>query len=93
MERFWTFKKLLKNTGRNSKVPVDKERIVYLLGEIEKALNILKDFQKEGEKIIDEEFHQKLETKKLLLLKDLFLFFLRKNGRIFYLPLLWLQKK
>lgn len=43
-----------KNTGRNSKVPVDRERIIYLLGEIEKALNILKDFQKEGEKIIDE---------------------------------------
>ena len=35
-------------------MPVDRGRIVYLLGEIEKALNILKDFQKEGEKIIDE---------------------------------------
>jgi len=34
-------------------VPVDRERIVYLLGEIEKALNILKEFQKEEkEKII-----------------------------------------
>ncbi|MFY9303018.1 MAG: DUF86 domain-containing protein [Atribacterales bacterium] len=34
-------------------MPVDKERIIYLLGEIEKALNILKDFQKEEkEKII-----------------------------------------
>ena len=35
-------------------MPVDRERIVYLLGEIEKALNILKDLQKEGEKIIAE---------------------------------------
>ncbi len=33
-----------KITDRNSKVPVDRGRIVYLLGEIEKALNILKDF-------------------------------------------------
>jgi len=44
MEKISGLSRSPKNIGRSSKVPVDRERIVYLLGEIEKALNILKEF-------------------------------------------------
>jgi hypothetical protein len=43
----WIFEKFSKGTPRSSKMPVDKERILYLLGEIEKALSILEEFQQE----------------------------------------------